>query len=296
VNNECRTGLMSNEVRGFAYQCRIDGNDLHPDFVGSLSVNRRYHYPARTYSPFRSSFLQVDPLLLANAANAGIESLAGESYVFVANAPALALDPIGLEITDAQCHQAIDEAYEKVHTEQRWADVERMSSGFFSPECPPPTILCACCNDEPRIPRIAGGMEWTTGQGTQKIAICIDRVPATTPLAHVSETVLHEVMHWYDQCVKPQGVDPCSWSACKEIRAASTSGECDLGGSTRSGRRYRGLSKPPLSHREWCVLRSAIASASSNCPGKFGAVLAVAANFASCYIPEGGAVGPPRPQ
>jgi hypothetical protein len=36
--------------------------ELDPDFVDFNSVNRRYHFPARFYLPFRGVFAQVDPL------------------------------------------------------------------------------------------------------------------------------------------------------------------------------------------------------------------------------------------
>jgi len=41
----------------------LNGKELDPDFVDFNSVNRRYHYPARGYVPFRAAFLQHDPLL-----------------------------------------------------------------------------------------------------------------------------------------------------------------------------------------------------------------------------------------
>jgi hypothetical protein len=45
----------------------LTGKELDPNFVDFNSVNRRYHFPARFYLPFRGVFAQVDPLITSSA-------------------------------------------------------------------------------------------------------------------------------------------------------------------------------------------------------------------------------------
>jgi hypothetical protein len=45
-------------------RARSTEKELDPDFVDFNSVNRRYHFPARFYTPFRAAFGQIDPILL----------------------------------------------------------------------------------------------------------------------------------------------------------------------------------------------------------------------------------------
>ena len=65
------------------------GKELDPDFVDFNSVNRRYHFPARTYLPFRAIFNQIDPLAMGNAGNGR------PLYLFVMANPLMMVDPDG---------------------------------------------------------------------------------------------------------------------------------------------------------------------------------------------------------
>jgi hypothetical protein len=38
--------------------------ELDPDFIDFNSENRRYHFPARFYLPFKGTFAQLDPRLI----------------------------------------------------------------------------------------------------------------------------------------------------------------------------------------------------------------------------------------
>ncbi|MCE9584591.1 MAG: hypothetical protein K8T20_19040 [Planctomycetes bacterium] len=85
-----------------AYQYRFNGKELDPDFVAFNSNNRRYHYPARTYLPFRASFLQADLLIRLSGAPA--------SYMIAIGNPARFQDPLGLEIVDQDWDQKAPDA------------------------------------------------------------------------------------------------------------------------------------------------------------------------------------------
>ncbi len=69
---------------------RFSQKELDPDFVDFNSVNRRYHYPYRTYHPFRSAFAQVDPLLTG-----GIFNVRSKTHALLR--PTLHADPLGLQ-------------------------------------------------------------------------------------------------------------------------------------------------------------------------------------------------------
>jgi len=64
----------------------LSQKELDPDFVDANSLNRRYHYPVRTYLPFRGVFAQVDPILAALV-----------RYSYTSTSPATTVDPTGAE-------------------------------------------------------------------------------------------------------------------------------------------------------------------------------------------------------
>jgi len=80
-------------------------------------------------------------------------------------------------------------------------------------DCPESSIECVCCT---------GTDKGYFDPNTKKIIICYNHQeePRT-----VIETVAHELVHAYDDCM---GVDwtNCDEWACSEIRAANLSGEC----------------------------------------------------------------------
>ncbi len=83
-------------TQGTAQQMRFNSKELDPDFVDFNSVNRRIHYLARTYVPFRGSFVQVDPLLNDSRRQLAV------TQAYALPVPTFAMDPTGLQ--DASGH------------------------------------------------------------------------------------------------------------------------------------------------------------------------------------------------
>ena len=85
-----------------------------------------------------------------------------------------------------------------------------------------------------------------------KIQICSDNVDKYRLSSdQVSRTVLHELIHAYDDCRVEFDETNCSHIACTEIRAALLSGDCDF--MTEIQRRNFGIK----SQGEKCVRRRA---------------------------------------
>jgi hypothetical protein len=72
---------------------RFSQKELDPDFVDFNSVNRAYHFPARTYVPFRARFMQFDPQLIQMLVSA-YEAVEGK-YTYAHANPAVLTDPTG---------------------------------------------------------------------------------------------------------------------------------------------------------------------------------------------------------
>jgi RHS repeat-associated protein len=94
-------------------QFRYTGKELDPDFLAFNSNNRRYHFPARTYFPFRATFSAIDPLsidsfaphiamLIQTALNSRSSYISFfdffkiSNYQYVGGNPVRTLDPLGL--------------------------------------------------------------------------------------------------------------------------------------------------------------------------------------------------------
>jgi inner membrane protease ATP23 len=90
-------------------------------------------------------------------------------------------------------------------------------------------------------------------------------------------TLVHELVHAYDQCKVKMDWKNCLHHACTEIRASSLSGECDL-----LHELYRGHKTIQAGHQE-CVKRRAQKSLEANPHCKAIAADAVKASFLSCY-------------
>jgi inner membrane protease ATP23 len=106
-------------------------------------------------------------------------------------------------------------------------------------------LKCEPCTDN-----VTGGFSPENG-----IRLCENNVNKSM----LRETILHEMIHYYDDCVYQMG----DWSdpyihACSEIRAAHISGDCRWWNEFRRGKRdFSG-------HLQECVRRRAILSMQNN--------------------------------
>jgi hypothetical protein len=117
----------------------LNQKELDPDFVDFNSVNRRYHYPARTLVSFRASFLQSDPLV-----RFVLSSQLGHlvRYGFADCSPSVDVDPTGLLTWEdcqrqytlcratpgysaQQCGDIIDKCKEQVKADEKQARQRR---------------------------------------------------------------------------------------------------------------------------------------------------------------------------
>jgi inner membrane protease ATP23 len=96
---------------------------------------------------------------------------------------------------------------------------------------------------------------------------------------HQEDTMVHEMIHMYDNCRFKVDWSNCKHHACSEVRAASLSGDCRW---TREVR--RGFYTFTKQHQA-CVKRRAILSVKQNqaCADEGCAERAVASVFESCF-------------
>ncbi|KAH8826417.1 metalloprotease ATP23 [Flagelloscypha sp. PMI_526] len=133
---------------------------------------------------------------------------------------------------------------------------------------PPENVFCTPCEG----PLRAGGFERQTGS----IVLCAGRFFGQD---HVESTLVHEMIHMFDQCRFKVNWDNLRHHACSEIRANSLSGDCRF-----SRELNRGVVAFTKNH-QGCVRRRAIMSleANSACPNKEAAEKAVNEVFESCF-------------
>jgi len=129
----------------------LNGKELDPDFVDFNSVNRRYHYPARTYVPFRGAFVQVDPLHIAlpNHASFGMPA-------YLLAMPVTGVDPTGRKLVVKQNPAEVEKLLNELCADGKWKVVNGQvtpSDPFF---CQPSFFFTGC--DEPPT-RTAPGCE-----------------------------------------------------------------------------------------------------------------------------------------
>jgi RHS repeat-associated protein len=258
----------ANEKVGVAYNYRFNGKELDPDFVLFNSNNRRYHYPARTYVPFRARFVQFDPLLFRSMQFEIMGAILNKlTLPYALVAPTLSVDPLGL-LTVERCNQLAGDVRTAL-TAIRLKMAKR--------PCDLPKIDCQSCRC--LHPHIMGYADPETGD----IVICVDHITvAGIGDVHTKQIIKHEYIHSFDRCFGADFVD-CEDRACSEIRAYSGSGNCDAGGSNR---------RPGVSRRA-CVNGGAAASmAESGCD----AAAAIAAVEEKCLLPDGTVLPPGWPR
>jgi hypothetical protein len=245
-----------------------------PDFVGSLSVNRRYHYPARAFTPFRAAFIQIDPLV-ANL-NASSQSRLRRQlplYLISWNSPALRVDPRGLDVDVNDCVRAMGEVF-KEFSEQ---------FPFLEVTCSP-TFVCTCDCDglKGHKPPTDGAPAVTHPRkhfwNSPEIIVCTERVNRQgggvgVGYFQLKEVVRHEWVHAADDCNSNLG-GGCENRLCAEARALSYSGECSKGGLRRMGGMYK--------DRDECIESVlTLYTADYDCPLKLAAIMAK-----KCAVPE----------
>jgi mitochondrial inner membrane protease ATP23 len=108
-----------------------------------------------------------------------------------------------------------------------------------------------------------------------KIAVCEDNPMEKETFQN---TIVHELVHAYDQCRAKFDWTNCLHHACTEIRASSLSGECSLLLET-----FRGKNAFTAGQQQDCVKRRAEKSVSMNPKCKEIAKEAIEAAFVQCY-------------
>ncbi|RXW23093.1 hypothetical protein EST38_g2784 [Candolleomyces aberdarensis] len=134
-------------------------------------------------------------------------------------------------------------------------------------EVPPQNILCAPC-DKTR----AGGFEHKRGV----VVLCAGNFFSQQ---HMESTIMHELMHLYDQCRFKVDWSNLRHHACSEIRANNLSGDCRYTRELRRG--FVTFSK----QHQACVRRRAVESLLANpaCPDRAAAERAVNEVWDSCF-------------
>ncbi|MCE9584593.1 MAG: hypothetical protein K8T20_19050 [Planctomycetes bacterium] len=267
------------EASGTVQNYQFNGKELDPDFVAFNSNNRRYHYPARTYVPFRAAFALVDPLCRDRVTyKSDAEGLPLASYIFVRNAPTLAVDPLGLNITDEECLASAKRLIKEMTKEFNWG-----------PGGCVPDVTCKwCCQDH-------AGMAGVTD--LTKITMCIDHIPSGSTPDEIDQYVRHEFAHAADHCkgfnrypsatITDWGLKEmadCEEKACREIRAYSFARQCDT----------NGVLLPGNADRKACVIASAMISMGTLCAPLTARI--VANVYDRCVVPEGATALPKFPK
>ena len=140
--------LVATESNGQQY--RFTGKELDPDFVDYNSVNRRYHFPARFYIPFRAIFSQYDPFLFSEFYFTFVDGYMLSPYSYSRSGPTCNVDPYGLLSCQDKCEpenairnqmahrvdlyphrrKANPEAVEGMFTAYKWAQVVEIVASF----------------------------------------------------------------------------------------------------------------------------------------------------------------------
>lgn len=186
-------------------------------------VSQMSEYPFRKYHPILGRWMSRDPI--------------GENdspllYCYIINNPVYWIDPLGEEMTEASCASAVGNALNQNEKGRNLVGALQANG------CSIPSVSCECCN-------FSGYFSPSSGNMT----ICYNNTPDA---GYIIETVVHELIHAYDNCTGTNWND-CESRACSEIRAANYDGGCRRGG---------GFRKPNESYRD-CVRRSAIGSVES---------------------------------
>ncbi|KAJ7134410.1 peptidase M76 family-domain-containing protein [Mycena epipterygia] len=181
----------------------------------------------------------------------------------------------GLGVTDDERLEYLVEQTRLSCEEKKLKFMERSSAVVFmlkhlraaGCELPPSNVICAPCDR-----RSAGGFNPQKGA----IVLCQGVFFGD---AHMENTMVHEMIHMFDQCRFKVDWDNLRHHACSEIRANSLSGDC------RWARELRIGSFAFTKHHQDCVRRRAVTSITRNvlCPDKATAERVVNEVFESCF-------------
>ncbi|CAM9484146.1 unnamed protein product [Chrysoparadoxa australica] len=140
-------------------------------------------------------------------------------------------------------------------------------------------IQCVPCGDGESGGHTGGFSAWNDeGKPTEPRIVLCENTPISGFQFVCDQTIVHELVHAYDQCRAKVDWSNCSHHACSEIRASSLSGECRY-----TNELLRGNWKNWAKHHRTCVKRRAKMSVEQNlaCKGKADAF--VEAVFDACY-------------
>jgi mitochondrial inner membrane protease ATP23 len=129
-------------------------------------------------------------------------------------------------------------------------------------------IQCCSCNGS-----VGGGFD----PATRRVVLCENRLQGAS---HTETTLVHELVHAFDDCRANVDWSNCIHHACSEIRAANLSGDCSF---LQEMMRGQASVVDFKAKGDACVRRRAELSVSMNpaCIGKEKE--AVAAAWASCF-------------
>ncbi|MDR1497785.1 MAG: hypothetical protein LBS59_05155, partial [Puniceicoccales bacterium] len=203
-----------------------------------------YYYGFRCYDPASGRWPNRDPIGEIDSQNL---------HCFAMNNPLSWVDPLGDKITSARCEAAKNSAL------NRNAKGKSLMRALRNKKCHIPQISCECCE---------GKNSGTFDPTSKNIKICYNKSPSED---HVIETVVHELIHAYDDC-NGTNWGNCNERAFSEIRAVNLSGNCRRGGY------YRGKNES----YEGCVKRIAALSTKED-PACGDGTAAVSAVFNRCF-------------
>jgi RHS repeat-associated protein len=176
------------------------------------------YYGYRYYQPVTGRWINRDPIGEKDGLNL---------LMFCANDPLLWIDRLGEDITKAQCEAAKQTALTQN------AVVKDIIAALREKKCPIPKVECReCCNGEDYL-----GAYF---RASQTCVICWNKLGREESAI---QTIAHELVHAYDDCVGGD-IKDCEDRACREVRAADLSRNCDYGGVFyQSGESYRACVK-----------------------------------------------------
>ena len=165
------------------------------------------YYGHRFYNPNTGRWINRDP----------VGEMGGNNLLlFVGNRALILTDAVGLEITEKQCKDKVEELKKGDPVVLR---IFQLFKDHRPNPCPIPEIVCECCT--------GGG---TTRSAKNEAIVCYGNKEAT--LDWVVVNTRHELTHLLDMCYGANFND-CDARACSEIRGATYSGQCDDGGINR---------------------------------------------------------------
>ena len=188
--------FVTKTTGSYAWEHLYTGRRLDPNTGLMYYRNRWYHTGL-------GRFVSRDPI--------GYRGSKWSLYEYIESMPLTSLDPYG--ISKADCQTAITNFLST-------ADYKAMSAAMTKAGCPLPKMDCSC--------KITGGGQFDHDKNELTV-----RYTSGTDSARVLANILkHEFVHAYDYClIGDRNFNDCDERICSEIRAYSSSGQCDAGGA-----------------------------------------------------------------